>query len=303
MSMSFDDLDSGDISQLTGKGSESEAFGTKYARIKLGGGKFTLIDKDGNASPLVTVVPIKGKDVEVPDTDIDTYIVGVTPKFARTYYAGSFVPGKNDAPTCSSPDGIKPFSYIANPVSKSCLGCPMSAKGSAKSEDGTPKVACATKKHLVVVLDNNFDNPYMLTLAAGSSINFSDFIDKKNKSKFKDLALGYLKTKISLLSTDKNGAAISYARLGFSPIKVESEAAIIAEIKKYLSDGEKFELIQSMLGLNDTGPVREAQPQPTYTKVDKDLEVADLPEIAPKAKAKGTVDADIADFATADIPF
>lgn len=302
---SFDNLDSGNLNSYkddTGF-AESEIGGKRFASISLAGRKFTLVSVKGDETPLIEKTTIKGKVHEIPYSEIEVNIVGATPKITRAYYEKAYSPGKKMMPDCYSNDGGYPSKRVLNPKSKTCQSCEKAASGS-KIVDGRAMIACGIKKRLVVALNSDFETPYLLTLASGSKMNFDEFIRNKSKSKIASLPMPFLKTKISMLDTDQNGNPITYSRLGFSPLHVEKDEKIVAEIRRFGKDGDKFTIVQDMLGLNED----EAPPaEPRYNVAANDEETLVLPESkvqAPKQVSPSSgIAADIADFDADEIPF
>lgn len=280
---------------------ESEISGKKFASISLAGRRFTLVNVSGNETPLVDKITNKGKELIVDHTEIEVYIVGASPKITRSYYVDSYTPGKKMLPNCYSNDGLIPSKRVLAPESKSCQSCPKAVRGS-KIADGRKMVACAIKKKLVVIVDDknnpiDFEMPYLLILASGSKGNFEEYIRDKSESKLAEIPLPYFKTKISMLETDKDGNKITYPRLGFNVRAIEDDEEVLAEIKKFVKNGDKFQLVQSMLGLDE-----ENLPMPAaFVTAPDNLEVAVLPE--PKIQKNAGIDADIADFNNEEAPF
>ena len=294
--MEFADLDIKDVDFThMGKFVESEVGGKRYANISLAAGKFSLIDKDNNITPLQEKLKTKnGMEVEVPQTSIEVYIVGLTPKVARTYYANTYAPGVKSLPDCYSHNGITPSPRVISPISSSCQICPKAAKGSLV-QDGKTGTACKIKKHLIVILNNDFNIPYRLTLSAGSAINFNDYVAGKNKSKIASIPLAYIKTTITYLDKDQHGRAITYARLGFSFAGITNDIKIRNELNQFGIDGEKKSLIDDMLGLNEVAPPSNLVATPV--SISDKLETIELPS------KRSALDADIAAFNADGIPF
>lgn len=280
---------------------ESETTGKRFASMSLKGRKFTLINTQGDETSLVEEIENKGKKVVIDIADIEAYVVGATPKISRTYYADSYAPGKKMPPHCYSNDGITPSRRVINPESKTCQSCRHAAMET--NVEGRKVMACSVKKKLVVIVDDkihpvDFDTPYLLNLSGGSKINFDEYLRLKAKSSANAIPLPYLKTRISMLETDKDGNEITYSRLGFSPVCVEENEKLTAEIKRFGKSGDKSHIIQEMLGLDEADlPVHtELVVQP------EKIEAVPLPE-PKKKKDKANIDADIADFNMEETPF
>ena len=94
-----------------------------------------------------------------PVSTIKVIILGRNDKRSRAYYEGSYKEGENRAPTCWSNNGESPDSDVKEPLSDSCVSCPMAAKGSRISQDGKASVACSSFKNLVVIPANDLKFP------------------------------------------------------------------------------------------------------------------------------------------------
>ncbi|HLF66051.1 MAG TPA: hypothetical protein VI522_00385 [Gammaproteobacteria bacterium] len=86
-----------------------------------------------------------------PRTTVAIVVLDVNKARSRSYYPGSFVEGKNVAPTCYSADGVKPDAGVKEPCAATCAACPNSAKGSKITENGKQVAACSMFKRLAIV--------------------------------------------------------------------------------------------------------------------------------------------------------
>jgi len=135
-------------------------------RISLKGQKFRFIEE--------------GEEVAVDPGPILMIILGAQPEhgMAKTYYKDGYTPGSTAPPDCSSSDGVQPDSWVSNPVSPKCTGCPMNAWGSAMSMDKKKKAkACRDSKRLMVVRPNEVKEGtiYILNVTVSSLKNLSEF--------------------------------------------------------------------------------------------------------------------------------
>lgn len=137
---------------LVGSGTDN----TKRVSIK--GGVFRLVA--GN------------KEIaSIEDRHLDVVIVNAAPKVARTFYAGKFVEGENNGPTCWSPDGETPSKDATDPQSDRCATCPQNVRGSGEGESR----ACRYSQRLAVVLANDLEGGVLqLTLPATSIFGKED---------------------------------------------------------------------------------------------------------------------------------
>lgn len=134
---------------LTNSGSSSDADAMAAAsisipRISLRGRKFRLIEG--------------GEEIRKPADELFVVILAVEPGsglMAKTYYEKGYQSGDSSPPDCSSSNGIHPDSWVSNPVSAKCNGCPKNAFGSAQSRNGGKAKACKDSKRLWVVEPDN----------------------------------------------------------------------------------------------------------------------------------------------------
>lgn len=115
---------------------------------------------------------VSGQEVaKSPDRHLNVVIVDAAPHISRTYYKGQYQEGVTTNPTCWSDDGVTPDKRCATPMSKTCMECPMNAKGSGQGESK----ACRYSQRLAVALANDIKGDvYGLTLAATSIFGKGD---------------------------------------------------------------------------------------------------------------------------------
>lgn len=93
-----------------------------------------------------------GAETVLPDTVLETVIVGANPRLSKTYYAKKWDPkDEPEAPDCFSLNGIRPDISIAAPENDLCATCPKNAWGSRVTDSGQQLKACADQKRLAVV--------------------------------------------------------------------------------------------------------------------------------------------------------
>jgi hypothetical protein len=90
---------------------------------------------------------------------------------SRVFYAKAYVEGESDGavPTCFSNDGITPDSYVGEPQSRSCQGCPQNVWG-VRDGKGT---ACSTNTRLAVVDPDHPNEPMLLRVPPASRTAFA----------------------------------------------------------------------------------------------------------------------------------
>ncbi len=115
----------------------------------------------------------------VPVTTLKVVVLDQNPVRGRAYYEGAYNPEMVTMPRCWSDDSVTPSKFVSEPVSKNCANCPMSAKGSRKSDDPTKKDLVACSQHQFIAVVPAFDlnhEPLRMKLAITS------IWDGKNKA-------------------------------------------------------------------------------------------------------------------------
>jgi hypothetical protein len=114
--------------------------------------------------------------------EIYAIILGISPDglaLSKTFYTSGYTDGSNDAPDCSSTNGVVPDAYIQKPQHNVCATCPKNQWGSAVGMNDKKAKACKESKRLFVVLaeDAMKEKPtlYMLTITVNTFKNFSDY--------------------------------------------------------------------------------------------------------------------------------
>ena len=119
-----------------------------------------------------------GEEELVKELTVDVIILGVEPSaglFAKSYYATAYASGDSSPPDCSSLNGIAPDTWVSNPVSPQCKGCPKNVFGSATSAKGKPSKACKDSKILWVAKPGDPKKYYGLQVPVMSLRNMSDY--------------------------------------------------------------------------------------------------------------------------------
>lgn len=120
---------------------------SKIPRLSLKGRKFRLV--------------VDGEEIMKPKDTLQVVILAVEPekgRMVKTFYAKGYSSGDTEPPTCSSGDGVRPDSWIQEPVHTNCQQCPKNAFGSATSQNGKPSKACRDSKRLWVAIPENESN-------------------------------------------------------------------------------------------------------------------------------------------------
>jgi hypothetical protein len=114
-----------------------------------------------------------GQEMNTRLRELEVIVVAARPgkRLSKRYYARKYESGSNEAPDCSSADGLVP--NVPNPVHHNCSECPMNAWGSKISESGKEAKACQDYKRVVVYpVGLKIDEPVLLDLSA-TNVRFS----------------------------------------------------------------------------------------------------------------------------------
>lgn len=136
----------------------STSGGAPINRISLKGKKFRLIENK--------------EEVKVVKDELFVTIMGVTPPgalYTKTYYKGSYNANVDpEAPDCSSTDGVRPDSWVTNPIASKCSECPYNAWNSAGN--GSKGKRCKDSKRLYVTLAEDTEGKMYLVNINTSSL-------------------------------------------------------------------------------------------------------------------------------------
>jgi hypothetical protein len=124
----------------------SLSFEGKNWHIALNGEKTTIQKKDADGD-VVAVTTLK------------VVILDQNPVRGRAYYGNkAYDPKQAAMPECWSDDNVTPSKFVKTPVAPNCAGCPMSEKGSRKSDNGKETKACSEHQFIAVVPAFNLDH-------------------------------------------------------------------------------------------------------------------------------------------------
>lgn len=144
----------------------SVSYEGKKWTIVMNGEKHTLMKADSDGD-------------KVPVTTLKVVVLDQNPVRGRSYYDGPYNPETATMPKCWSDDSITPSKHVKEPCATNCATCPMSAKGSRKSDDPTKKDLVACSQHQFIAVVPAFDlnhEPLRMKLAITS------IWDGKNKA-------------------------------------------------------------------------------------------------------------------------
>lgn len=125
----------------------------------------------------------EGEDEVKAGQEVDVVIVGMNPEvgLAHTWYKDAYNPNSSEPPDCSSQNGVTPDSWIQNPQSDKCAGCPMQVWGSAVSMSGGKAKACRDSRQLLVARAQDFGQDpssctlYLMQVTVNSLRAYSNF--------------------------------------------------------------------------------------------------------------------------------
>ena len=113
---------------------------------------------------LMSVI-VDGSVAAGPMHELDVIVIGVSPEarnVSRIFYAGKYVKGSKEAPTCFSDKGDVPSPHSTAAQAASCAQCPKNVKGSGDA-GGT---ACGFYKRLAVIVPGVPDSVFELRVSA-----------------------------------------------------------------------------------------------------------------------------------------
>ena len=124
---------------------------------------------------LMSVI-VDGSVAAGPMHTLDVIVVGVFPEarnVSRIFYAGKYVKGSKEAPTCFSDKGDVPSPHSTAAQAASCAQCPKNVKGSGDS-GGT---ACGFYKRLAVIVPGVPDSVFELRVSARGIFSKTEVIN------------------------------------------------------------------------------------------------------------------------------
>lgn len=185
--------------------------GETWPRISIKGGRFRI--KEGDAETVLQ------------STTIDVVIVGSNPRLSKTYYAKAWDPSAEaTAPDCSSMDGVRPDSNVAEPQNDICATCPHNAWGSKKGPQGQDLKACSDSKRIAVVSADDPSGQIYLMLITPAALK--DLNQYQKDLSHRGIAPELVRTRIGF---DTN-ASFPKLKFGFGGWLTEDEIAAVDEV-------------------------------------------------------------------------
>lgn len=142
----------------------STSAGVPINRISLKGSKFRIIENK--------------EETRVVKNELFVTILGVSPPgaiYTKTYYKDAFTGNTApEAPDCSSSDGVRPDSWVKNPIASKCSECPYNAWNSAGN--GSKGKRCKDSKRLYVTLSEDTEGKmYLINISTSSLKALSNY--------------------------------------------------------------------------------------------------------------------------------
>lgn len=164
-------------------------------------------------------------------------ILRSNPNVSKTYYAGQFVEGSDDKPSCYSNDGIRPGADSPDIQSETCATCPMNVWGSKISPSGAKIKACADVRRVAVLPEGDLNfTPLLLRVPAAS---LSDLASYGRALKQRGIPYAAVVTKLSF------DAEAAYPKIQFQYDRVLT-AEEMGQVAERMSDPT----LEDILGLS-----------------------------------------------------
>ena len=229
---------------------------TSAPRISTEGGLMSVII-DGN----VAVGPMHALDV---------IVVGVFPEarnVSRVYYAGKYVKGSKEAPTCFSEKGDVPSPHSTTAQAAACSQCPKNIKGSGDA-GGT---ACGFYKRLAVIVPGVPDSVFELRVSARGIFSKTESINGTTYAGLTAYAsmLAEVGKKAPNVRMDMSKVVTTIScpkgqteGLRFA-VKSWATEADYAEVIKAINSGERDKVLAARLDImSNVGDMPQEQPAP-----------------------------------------
>jgi hypothetical protein len=255
---------------------------------------------------------VAGEEVGTIDSrTLQTVIVKAAP-ISRTYYAGAYVEGANQGPTCWSEDGKIPHIDVlaSDRQATDCNSCPMNIKGSGTGDSR----ACRFQQRVAVLLpdgENRFVSAEAHLLSMPATSLFGDATDKMQMQAYVRKLHAH-KTPLAAVVTEMRfDTDSSTPKLSFKPIRAltESELGMVARLQKDpevdalirmdYKPTEQQEVAPAALFASEPEPVKAKVAKKPVPVVEEDAgeEEEEVPVVKSKAKPQVTPAPQSADLA------
>lgn len=123
------------------------------------------------------------EDGDGPRNSIEVVILKSATVVSKIFYAGGYVEGSTEAPTCFSTNGLAPDPSATQKQCSTCAACPQNKWGSRKTAAGKDGKACSDSKRLAVapladIANEAFGGPMLLRVPAASLGDLAAFGEK-----------------------------------------------------------------------------------------------------------------------------
>jgi hypothetical protein len=126
--------------------------GDSFPKLSIKGRVFR-IRIDGKETPLID------QQTRQPLQFLDVVMVNASRSLAKNYYQTGYEEGDFNPPDCWSLDSVKPDASIPNPISPSCVTCPMNVFGSRITPSGKAAKACTDARRIAVIMPDHLLKP------------------------------------------------------------------------------------------------------------------------------------------------
>ena len=262
------------------------------ARIKLSGKQFSLVDGNGDETPV-----LPASMVAAPDGNLYMPIIVLRAKsdIQKALYLSAYNPGEEGkAPDCFSNDGVVPDPSAPAKQCDSCAACPMNAYGSGKDQAGNPTKgkACSDSKILAVFVPKNGVHKFKIPPA--SLKNWGLYVKQLSD---RGIPVGNVKTLVAFDLT----ASYPILKFTFGGFVAENLLPKLADMAQG-SDSESIvndTITASASAPQLTAPAQAATPAPQAAPAppvvpDDDLGLDEpTPQAAPAPQVAAPTDADL----------
>jgi hypothetical protein len=165
-----------------------------------------------------------------PLPSIDVVLVTANRNLSKLYYAKAYAEGDDDAPDCSSANGVTPDAGVPAPQSATCATCQHNVWGSKITEQGKKTKACSDMRRVALIPERDMEckpwgAPLLLRVPPGSFQNLTEYART---------ALGG-KEYCAVVTRIGFDMMAAYPKLTFKPLRwvTEAEAEIIARWREH----------------------------------------------------------------------
>jgi len=219
-----------------------------FARVKLSGKQFTLVNGSGEETPFPPASLSKGGGND-GNMYFPVIVLRSKVSFSKSWYLKKYNPNapKADmvAPDCFSNDGIKPDASVRAPCSELCANCAYNAYGSGTDQDGnaTDGKACSDNKILAVFVPGY--GVHQFKIPPGSLKNWGLYM-KQYKNNLEDVPLRNTVTFIGFdLTLTKSVLVFRFGGFVGEGKDAATQARMLAKITEYAASQEVTDMIVS----------------------------------------------------------